>query len=408
MTPTCRNFVGLVVLTASLVALCPSAFAQADRAQGKAAPVGIDPGVVERVTPSVAFVDTKSGSGSGFLVLPNVIATCAHVIRDEAIDDVSVRFASRLGPGAKPLKPQLLYDDKARDLALLLIPPQTDRAPLQLMTAFAPGPGKTVFVVGNPGQGGRLARVNAVGVGSAEEIVMFAGQQCIQLKVSPGTEAIDVGPGTSGGPVFDPAGNVVGILAAGQVVKGRPTGKCFSVPAAALAAALDGLGDESKWADKVRAVAACHLLDTAIINYYLSGQVAALFLKLRHANAERLTRVNQADVVAVNRKLIASLRPYDKTLSELAEPAYRGALDKQEWSPALRQDLMTLRANTSQIRRYVLQERLPAGEMKHCNYLIDQSDAPFTRLKKATGLTDELINEMKGALLDKVNAKIDR
>jgi S1-C subfamily serine protease len=372
-----------------------------------AKPSAIAPDVIERVKPSVAFIDGKHGTGSGFLVLPNVVATNSHVVRDEVIEDLSVRFISKSGREQARLKPRLLFEDKGRDLALLLIPPQTDRTPLTLMAAFEPGPNKAVFVVGNPGQEAGFTRVNSVGTGTADEVVMLARVPYLQIKVANGADAVNVGPGNSGGPVFDPSGRVVGILTAGVMdAKGKPSGKHFCVPANALEAAVGGVGEPAGWENKVRTATARHALDMAVINTYLSGQVANLVLDLRADLARTANPRNLQKLLQTDGRLIDLFKTYDKQLRELAQPAFRVALESGELSEAQRKGLIDLRNAVLPVRNCAQRKRFSNGEYKHCGQLIEQTDRIVERLKDSNGLTDRVIAEMKTQLLQTVNSRI--
>ncbi len=430
-----RRFAAQLALVAALVATTPALAQRKPAQKGKAnrnveqkaaavapaiapaaAPVippgTVDPKVIDSIKPSVAFIDTKSGSGSGFLVLPNVVATNSHVIRDDTMNDVTVRFVDT---GKQPVrhKPKLLYEDKARDLALLLIPEQEGRPILELWRSFQPGPKQTVFVVGNPGQRTGIIRVNAVGVATADETAMIGGVEFVQLRFANGSDAIDIGPGTSGGPALDPSGRVVGVLTMATLDgKGKLADRFYCVPASAVGAALAELELERNW-DKVSdAATARHLLGIASINYYLTGKVATAVFDAREANARRL-RVqwyssNLPEVLKVNSLLTEAFRVFDRERNVLAEPAYRDALAKQTWPHKVRYDLIDMRDTVETIRRFVPKKVVSKGEYLQCKRLIEQNERTFRQLQKTSGLTDRVIDEMTENLLDKVLDKIGR
>ena len=64
--------------------------------------------------PSVAFVKGHLRFGTGFLVSQGVVATNAHVIDEEFISNVEVRFPSAPAGQQGPLAAELLNEDPAR------------------------------------------------------------------------------------------------------------------------------------------------------------------------------------------------------------------------------------------------------------------------------------------------------
>ena len=77
--------------------------------------------IVARREPSVALVKGKVSSGTGFIVRHGVITTNAHVIEEEFISNLEIRFPSAPAGGQGPVSAQLLYEDRKRDLAFLAI-----------------------------------------------------------------------------------------------------------------------------------------------------------------------------------------------------------------------------------------------------------------------------------------------
>ncbi len=122
---------GSIILFRSLAAPGPGRRADAgpggDRAvpaadQGPAAGAPLSTAqLVARCEPSVALIKGKVSSGTGFLVRPGLIATNAHVIDDEFLPDLEVRFPSAADGLRGPIRAELLYEDPRRDLAFLAI-----------------------------------------------------------------------------------------------------------------------------------------------------------------------------------------------------------------------------------------------------------------------------------------------
>ena len=69
--------------------------------------------IVARCGPSVALIVGSSTSGSGFLVGPNLLATNAHVLKMEFMEDLHVFFLSADGADRGPVTPDaVLYEDE--------------------------------------------------------------------------------------------------------------------------------------------------------------------------------------------------------------------------------------------------------------------------------------------------------
>ncbi|MEM7041555.1 MAG: serine protease [Pseudomonadota bacterium] len=147
------------------------------------------------VTPlhrSTVLIEHEKGHGSGLIVGPRRVLTAFHVVQGEALD---VRFFSGEANAGS-----IIWSDSERDLALVDVD-IPDGHPEAFLSCERPVPGQHVMSVGHPIQsqwvlvGGYLPNQGLV-----------AGRY-----VSLG---FPVGLGTSGGPVFDDEGQVVGITLA--------------------------------------------------------------------------------------------------------------------------------------------------------------------------------------------------
>ena len=176
--------------------------------------------VVARVKRAVVLITTYDNQGkprkqgSGFFLSPERVVTNLHVI-DSASEIRISTFAGR-----KALVESVLATDKTSDLALLqLTAPCSDVATLGLEDA-EPQKGEPVIVVSNP-RGSHWQ----VTVGEAGPIWDFfdIGER---LQITAG-----VLPGSSGGPVLNLQGRVIGIAA---MHTGSADDLNFAVPAARL------------------------------------------------------------------------------------------------------------------------------------------------------------------------------
>ena len=155
------------------------------------------------------------GQGSGFIVSTDgLILTNAHVVKDAK--EVTVRLADRREYAAK-----VLGSDAATDIAVLRINAQN------LPTVRLGDP--KLLQVGDP--------VLAIGAPYGLEQTATAGIVSAKGRSLPGDSAVPfiqtdaaVNPGNSGGPLFDAAGNVVGINSQIYSRTGGFQGVSFAIP----------------------------------------------------------------------------------------------------------------------------------------------------------------------------------
>ncbi len=147
------------------------------------------------VTPlhrSTVLVEHENGHGSGLIVGPRRVLTAHHVVQG---DGLGIRFFSGEANAGS-----VIWSDAERDLALIdvAVPEGHPRA---LLSCDQPVAGQHVIAVGHPIQ----SQWVMVG-GYLPNSGLIAGRY-----VSLG---FPVGLGTSGGPVFDEEGQVIGITLA--------------------------------------------------------------------------------------------------------------------------------------------------------------------------------------------------
>jgi putative serine protease PepD len=156
--------------------------------------------VYESAKDSVAYVTTNQGTGSGFVVSNDgYVVTNAHVV-----EGANGQIKAKIGDG-KTLDAKLVGQDASTDLALLKVD-ATNLKPLALGDSSSVEVGDPAYAIGNPFG---LDRTLTTGVISAL-------QREIQ---SPNGFSIDdvlqtdaaINPGNSGGPLFNGAGQVIGV-----------------------------------------------------------------------------------------------------------------------------------------------------------------------------------------------------
>src|ERR1700754_3929920 len=170
------------------------------------APSNATPGVMsphdvyESAKDSVAYITTGEGTGSGFVVSDDgYVVTNAHVV-----EGANGQIKAKIGDG-KTLDAKLVGQDASTDLALLKVD-ASNLKPLALGDSSTVQVGDPAYAIGNPFG---LDRTLTTGVISAL-------QREIQ---SPNGFSIDdvlqtdaaINPGNSGGPLFNGAGQVIGV-----------------------------------------------------------------------------------------------------------------------------------------------------------------------------------------------------
>lgn len=159
---------------------------------------------------------TFESLGSGFVIDPaGFIVTNNHVI--EGADDIEINFAN----GSK-LKAKLVGKDTKTDLALLKVEPKAPLKAVPFGDSRKMRIGDWVMAIGNPfGLGGSVS----VGIVSARGRNINAGPYDNFIQ----TDAA-INRGNSGGPLFNMAGEVIGINTAIISPSGGSIGIGFSVP----------------------------------------------------------------------------------------------------------------------------------------------------------------------------------
>ena len=152
------------------------------------------------------------GSGSGFLVSDDgYLLTNHHVVGTAKV--VKVKWSD----GTESVG-QVLRSDPRRDVAVIKTEP--GGRPALILRHTEAQQGETVFAIGSP-LGDRFQNTMSKGIVSA--LRNQQGQSYIQSDVM-------VNHGSSGGPLLDETGHVIGLTASGQVINGSPVGINFFIP----------------------------------------------------------------------------------------------------------------------------------------------------------------------------------
>ncbi len=151
--------------------------------------------IAEIAIPSIVQIKVANGVGTGFAVADGGrIVTNAHVVR--GAKEATIVTADGTSRG----KVEVLAYDASHDLALLRV---ADLAlkPLPLGQSAAAKPGQHVVAIGHP-----LGFGNTVSDGLVSAIRTLEQRKQIYLQIS-----APISPGSSGGPLFNDAGEVIGI-----------------------------------------------------------------------------------------------------------------------------------------------------------------------------------------------------
>lgn len=164
-------------------------------------------GVAGRVAPAVVFIEVhhrrrrrgrRSGQGSGFVVAPDgFVLTNSHVVRGASEVRVSLLDGQQL-------RARVVGEDRATDLALLRV--HATGLPYVDLSTVEPLPGQLAVAIGNP-----LGFQHTVSAGVVSGLGRtLPGRDGLLLdEVLQHTAPIN--PGSSGGPLVDTRGQVLGV-----------------------------------------------------------------------------------------------------------------------------------------------------------------------------------------------------
>jgi serine protease Do len=169
---------------------------------------------------AVAVVFAADGSGSGFL-----LSTDGYVMTNHHVVGATKYVKLKWSDGSETLG-EVIRSDRKRDVAII----KTDahgRTPLDIRRGTVQQ-GEAVFAIGTP-LGDQFQNTMSKGIVSA--IRTSQGQTFIQSDVM-------VNHGSSGGPLLDEKGKVIGLTVSGQAPNGDTIGLNFFIP---IVEALDAL-----------------------------------------------------------------------------------------------------------------------------------------------------------------------
>jgi serine protease Do len=187
--------------------------------------------VFESVSGSVVVVYTESteyeftgqavavsvtGTGSGVLISPRQVMTAAHVV--QSANQVMVVF-----PDGSEHRAEILGSSETHDVALLQLDRAVSVTPATLGDSDRVRIGEQVFVVGAPlGQGRTLTVGHLSARRERSGLLGTSSVEFLQTDAS-------INPGNSGGPMFNMAGEVIGIVSHILTQSGGSVGLGYAV-----------------------------------------------------------------------------------------------------------------------------------------------------------------------------------
>ena len=187
--------------------------------------------IAQRNIPAIVAVnvlqkDTSTLTGTGFIIAPNgLLATNLHLVKDSLYTNVT--FSNGVLSG----EAELVAQDTKTDLALLKI--EAQHLPYVTLSTTQPNqvwPGQTITVIGNPR---RLQ--NTVSSGIISQLrPQKDGTLWHQISAP-------ISPSSSGSPVFNDQGNVIGVVTASLAGEGNQNLN-FAIPAAYLTQLVEQAG----------------------------------------------------------------------------------------------------------------------------------------------------------------------
>jgi S1-C subfamily serine protease len=164
--------------------------------------------VAKWFTDAVVVVQTPTGNGTGMIVgSDGYILTCAHCI--EGAEEIEVSYRRPVEGEVKSVttKATLINSDAALDVALLKIKAPLELRTVRLASSSNLASGERVFVIGNPGVSATILDYTIT-----EGIISSPARKLGEASYI--QTSAQVNPGSSGGPMFNENGLVIGQVVA--------------------------------------------------------------------------------------------------------------------------------------------------------------------------------------------------
>ena len=152
---------------------------------------------------------TKIGTGSGFVATRN-----GHVITNQHVIRGGSSFSIIKNGTKKEIPARIIGQSRALDLAILKV--EADLAPPLTLSLSLPDAGQDVWALGFPGNADRLAEQvrPTITKGVLSNVFNGSWHNNNQLRII--QHSAGISPGSSGGPLFDNCGRVIGVNSKGS------------------------------------------------------------------------------------------------------------------------------------------------------------------------------------------------
>lgn len=173
--------------------------------------------IVSQSIPSIVRINSKVGSGSGFIIgKEGYILTNRHIILKDKSPNISF-YDGQEKTG------EVINIDRKRDLALIKVNIKPNSYPaLPMCITPKRQVGAEVIIIGNPSEVAGIKLTNSVSKGIISGFRSNEEQEMIQTDAS-------VNPGNSGGPMLNKTGHAIGIVNA-KIINYGIEGIGFAIP----------------------------------------------------------------------------------------------------------------------------------------------------------------------------------
>jgi len=319
------------------------------------------PDAVRRSKESVCIIEHPLGSGTGFVVGPNLVATNAHVVDGAYVDELECHFSA--AGTQKYRASRVLFEDPVRDLCLLEV--KSDQAPIPIVESHVFSRGEKVVIVGNPSLGETdIVLRDAVTAGTIRAVVHTGNCDFYQI------DGV-VNPGSSGGPAMNYEGAVVAVIAmkateqgeseirqalrglddsfAGRFGAVAQKGIAFGIPVTDLSHALAQVGQQSE--SDVNRVSDRHLANVLVDRMSFVAGISLIRLQMnvpagvrqQAEDIERRIRMGQVPRSTLNRIVRIPLLPQEVVR------ALNAAFEEDDFRKIMRASESNMEANVKHL-----------------------------------------------------------
>jgi hypothetical protein len=282
--------------------------------------------IAERAIPSVVLIKVSNGLGSGFVAGPDGrIATNLHVIAG------SSQVTIVLPDGREFTDVEVMGVDARQDLALLRISAKNLPPVLPLGDSAKVKPGERVVAIGNP-----------LGLGNTVSDGLVSGLREIAPTLSVIQVSAPLSPGSSGGPLFNERGEVIGIS---RFISTEGQNLNFGVPVNALKPMLTVAQGTplASWLQKelpkrevphhsLSLLTGCTNEHLGVITNGLAKAIELGAPLYNDGNQEACFRIYEAAALEVGRRLNGCSGPKRALLDGVHKSETLASYDKKAWA----------------------------------------------------------------------------